>query len=237
MNKYKNILLGIIFLFAWGIIPLSAAESDVQYSDFISSRLNNEYLLENNRLIGLAEGSFAEGKYDEAVKYAQEAILYAQMSDDWIAMQIKIRETNEVIATAQERFDWATDNGAPVRYVEAYKEAETALSDALDARSREDWDTAKESAQKVISILAILPETPVLPAQYLVRNWKTVKDCLWNIAAKPQIYGDPWQWRVIYNANKAKLPRPGNPHLIEPGMILDIPSIKGETRSGLLDER
>jgi nucleoid-associated protein YgaU len=179
MSKYK--LTGIVLLFVLGIMPLSAAESDVQYSDFINNLLNNKYLLENNRLIGLAEKNYAEGKYDDAVKYAQEAIQYAQMSDDWIATQVKVKEADKVIQT-------------------------------------------------------ILPDTPVSPAKYLVRSWKTTKDCLWNIAAKPQIYGNPYQWRIIYNANKAKLPEPENPNLIHPGMILDIPVIKGETRSGLLEE-
>ena len=233
MNKYK--LTGMVLLFILGTMPLFAAEGGVQYSDFINSLLNNKYLLENNRLIGLAEKSYTEGKYDDAVKYAQEAVQYAQMSDDWVAAQTKIRDANEAIAAAQKRFDWATANGAPKQYAQAYEEAKTALADALAARSREDWDAAMQSAQKVISILAVLPETPALPSQYMVKNWQTIKDCLWNIAAKPQIYGDPFKWKVIYNANKAKLPQPDNPNLINPGMILDIPSVKGEIRSGLME--
>jgi len=235
MNKYK--LTGMVLLFVLGTAALFAAESGAQHSDFVNSLLNNEFMRENNRLIGLAEGSFAEGKYDDAVKYAQEAIQYAQKSDDWVAMQIKIRDTNEAIAAAQKRFDWATANGGPKQYAKAYEEAKTALADALAARSREDWDTAMASAKKVISILSIMPNAPEFPAQYVVRTWQSVKDCLWNIAAKPQIYGDPYKWRVIYNANKAKFPKPNNPNIIEPGMILDIPSIKGETRSGMMEER
>jgi hypothetical protein len=185
MNKYK--LTGILLLFVLEIMPLSAAEGDAQYSDFINSLLNNKYLLENNRLIGLAEKNHAEGKYDDAVKYAQESVKYAQMSDDWIATQKKVKETDKAVAAVQE----------------------------------------------TVPAPAIPPDTP---AQYLVRSWQATKDCLWNIAAKPQIYGNPYQWKVLYNANKAKLPEPDNPNLIHPGMILDIPSIKGETRSGLLEE-
>ena len=81
-----------------------------------------------------------------------------------------------------------------------------------------------------------LPETPVLPAQYLVKSWTTTRDCLWNIAGKPEIYGDPWQWRRIYDANRDKMPRPDDPDLIHPGMILDIPSIAGEFRAGIMEE-
>jgi len=84
--------------------------------------------------------------------------------------------------------------------------------------------------------LADIPGTPVLPAQYRVKTWNRTRDCLWNIAAKKEIYGDPFKWRILYNANRQKLTRPGNPNLIEPGMILDIPSINGEIRSGILEE-
>jgi nucleoid-associated protein YgaU len=69
----------------------------------------------------------------------------------------------------------------------------------------------------------------------MVRPWSISKDCFWNISGRPWVYGDPTKWRVLYNANKAKLPQPDNPDLIHPNMILDIPSIKGEIRSGMWD--
>jgi len=74
-----------------------------------------------------------------------------------------------------------------------------------------------------------------LPAQYTVRTWESVRDCLWNIAGQPWVYDDPWQWRRLYEANRAKMPDSDNPDLIEPGMVLDIPSIRGEARQGMWD--
>jgi len=71
-----------------------------------------------------------------------------------------------------------------------------------------------------------------LPAAYTVRPWDVSKDCFWNIAGFPWAYGNPRQWTVLYNANKSKLPDPNNPNVIEPGTVLDIPSIKGEVRQG-----
>jgi nucleoid-associated protein YgaU len=29
----------------------------------------------------------------------------------------------------------------------------------------------------------------------------------------PFIYNDPWQWRLIYEANKSQLPQPDNPDI------------------------
>jgi nucleoid-associated protein YgaU len=74
-----------------------------------------------------------------------------------------------------------------------------------------------------------------LPGQYTVRPWAVSKDCFWNIAGRSWVYGDPYKWRLLYNANKAKLPDPNNPNLIEPGIVLDIPSLQGETREGPWD--
>jgi nucleoid-associated protein YgaU len=103
----------------------------------------------------------------------------------------------------------------------------------LDARSRQEWDAARESALRVISILAVVQAVPDRPAQYLVKTWVSVRDCLWNIAAKPQIYGDPFMWTVLYEANRHQI---DDPDLILPGMILEIPSIAGEVRFGLMEE-
>ena len=76
------------------------------------------------------------------------------------------------------------------------------------------------------------PLPNALPATYTVRPWSVSKDCFWNIAGFPWVYGNPHQWRLLYNANKSKLPNPNNPNVIEPGTVLDIPSIKGELREG-----
>jgi len=235
MKHYKRLLV-VIFSVCLPVMSLSAAEEDAQYSEFIRGLLNNQYMLENLRLLGLAEGAFTDSKYDDAVKYAQEANKYAQMSDDYVRLQIKIKEANDAIAAAQARLDQVKKTNANVKYAEIYGKAEAAFAEALASRSKEDWDPARESALSVLAILSEIPGVPVLAAQYRVKTWSGYKDCLWNIAAKKEIYGDPWKWRVIYNANKNKLPNPNNPNVVEPGTLLDIPSIKGEYRAGILED-
>ena len=205
-------------------------------SGYVEAFLNNPHLIENVKLLKLAEESLAGEKYDDAIDYANESIKYARLSDEYVALQMKIMETDNAIAEAETQLDRAKQIQAPRRYPEIYERAETAFNEAHEARSGEDWDKAGELAHRVVTILGELPAENVLPAQYLVKNWFTTKDCLWNIAAKPQVYGNPWQWRVLYNANRNKLPKPGDPDLIEPGLVLDIPSIKGEIRAGLWSE-
>jgi len=80
-----------------------------------------------------------------------------------------------------------------------------------------------------------VPAEPGLPRYYIVRLITDRRDCFWRIAEYDFVYGDPWQWRVLYEANKDKIPESDNPDWIEPGTILEIPSIAGEHREGTWD--
>jgi hypothetical protein len=226
---------------------------------------NNKYFIESVRLTNLAQETYEYGDYDASVEYATEALKYAQLSDEYVALQLKIKEADDAIRTARTRIAWAASVDAANRYPGEYGEAQTLFTAANTARSGEKWDDAIWSAKRVIEVLALVTEAPppepaaeaprlaaetppepaaetppepaaeipALPAQYTVRPWNVSKDCFWNIAGRPWAYGDPTKWRLIYNANKAKLPQPDNPDLIHPGTVLDIPSINGEARQGM----
>jgi hypothetical protein len=221
----------------------AAASSDAEIPNSIR---NNKYFLESQRLTNLAEQAYEEGDYDSSTRYSEEAVRYALLSDEYVVLQLKIRETDDAIAAARSRLDWAGSGAvnAQNRYPDAYRDAQTAYDEARRFRTGERWDDAISSAGRVIDALAYLTEAPPppavpaavpLPAQYTVRPWNISKDCFWNISGRPWVYGDPSKWRVLYNANRSKLPQPDNPDLIHPNMILDIPSIQGETRSGMWD--
>jgi len=72
--------------------------------------------------------------------------------------------------------------------------------------------TALEGA--LAQIWAKVPELPS-PGHYTVLKG----DCLWNIAKKKEVYGDPYMWPRIYLANDQIT----NPDLIYPGWELIIP--------------
>jgi len=128
-----------------------------------------------------------------------------------------------------------------------YNEYQRLTELVQEAYNNGDYDAAEEYAREAARYKQLsddfiawemnkktpLPEPDnFLPAAYTVRPWNVSKDCFWNIAGRPWVYGDPHKWRLLYNANKMKLPDPNNPNVIEPGIVLDIPSIKGETRQG-----
>lgn len=56
---------------------------------------------------------------------------------------------------------------------------------------------------------------------YVVGTWARDRDCLWNIAKKPDIYGDAFKWPKIWQKNKEQIK---NPDLIYPGQVLRIPA-------------
>ncbi|HOO76400.1 MAG TPA: hypothetical protein PLI51_08425 [bacterium] len=55
-------------------------------------------------------------------------------------------------------------------------------------------------------------------------------ECLWTIAGKPEVYGNPYRWLLLYHANRDQI---FEPDLIYPGMVLIVPRYAGlETVGG-----
>ncbi|WP_022846682.1 LysM peptidoglycan-binding domain-containing protein [Desulfurobacterium sp. TC5-1] len=67
----------------------------------------------------------------------------------------------------------------------------------------------------------------------LPKSYRVVRgDTLWGIASKSYIYNDPWQWPLIYRANRNKIK---NPHLIFPKQVFTIP--RNITAEEVIDAR
>ncbi len=47
---------------------------------------------------------------------------------------------------------------------------------------------------------------------------------LWSIAGRPEVYGDPFRWLLLYHANRDQI---FEPDLIYPGMVLLVPRYPG----------
>jgi nucleoid-associated protein YgaU len=180
------------------------------------------------------------------------------LSDEYVALQLKMRTVDARIAAAESRINWADSVGAAQRYPREWGTAQTQYQKAMVSRDSEAWDAAIDAANQVLEALALVtaappvpapvptpvsapapepisPPKPALPAQYTVRPWAIARDCLWNIAGRPWVYGDPTKWSLLYEANRSNMSEPNNPDLIHPGMVLIIPSIQGEVRNGMWD--
>ncbi len=198
--------------------------------------LNNEHYRESLKLKRLAEQAFEYGDYDASAAYAAEAAAAARRSDEYVALRLKIRAVDEALAKAKARLDWAASVGAEKTYSKQYAAAAAAYEGAKEARAAENYDLALELANKAVAELASVQETAPLPQKYKVRPWAQTKDCFWTIAGYPWVYGDSTKWKILYEANKTRLPRPNNPDLVYVGTILTIPSIRGEYREGIWEQ-
>jgi hypothetical protein len=125
--------------------------------------------------------------------------------------------------------DTSADNSASSEASSAVEEMQTALS----ASTPSEDSTSTSSSSQSSGGPAYSPAVDgTLPAQYRIKG----NDSFKLIAARPEVYGDENLWRTLYEANREKLPNPSDPGLIVPDIVLDIPSIQGEARSGLWQE-
>jgi tetratricopeptide (TPR) repeat protein len=247
--KRSIILLSFLLL---GIHIFAPCQLSAQSDETIPLTFrNNNFYTESLRQANLAKLSYDAGDFDASIFHSEEAIRFANLSDEYVAKRLKMWEADKAILAASRRLEYASTINAASRFPAEYSRAQAAFREARSFRAMESWDEAIEAANRVLSILAYIDAgrggtagtgstgakggTPVLPAQYTVRTWEDFKDCLWNIAGRPWVYDDPEQWLLLYSANRAKFPEKNNPNLVHPGTVLDIPSLRGEFRQGMWD--
>jgi nucleoid-associated protein YgaU len=141
------------------------------------------------------------------------------------------------IDNAQARYDWAKDNNAENNYPDLFAKGGADLAKAKQAYGDGKFLDASALAKEAMKSLSSIKAFADLPAVYIVRLIPERRDCLWRIAEYPFIYNNPLKWPVLYEANKKTFKDPSNPDLIFPDQVLNIPAIKGETRSGTWDPK
>jgi len=238
----------IITILAIVVLCLAAASVSAQ------SLLDNEYYKMALVLKEQSDAALAAGDYDGAASLAAEAEENFAKSDAYVQENLGRYRANGWLQRANEQLAQAKGSGAEKRAKDLYDEAAEDVAMATAAYDGESWDDSVEFSKRAIETLVSIPGeepvvitvaepvvepaepgTPELPATYTVRLIPERRDCLWRIAEYPFVYNDPWKWKVLYEANRDILVDPNNPNLIEPGQVLAIPSIAGETRDGEWD--
>lgn len=198
----------------------------------------------------MAQQYYDSGDYQKTTEYSQQA---EELSKVALAESEKQRMrwmANSYKNRAAERIAFGEKNHAATRYPDVWTQAKTSFGVAQKAFDTEAYQASVDASMKVMELMAgVEPEQNVaaapapapapkpvasktLPAVYEVRLIESSRDCFWRIAEYPFVYGDPWKWRLLYEANKDKIPDPNNPDLILPGMMITIPSASGEVREG-----
>ncbi len=113
------------------------------------------------------------------------------------------RDTGELIKQAEKAMNEGKNAEAVKLANQARRQAENAVNQKYSELERLGFDTAAPAA------VTTTAETYSVMAG----------DNLWNIAGKPGVYADPYQWPLIYKANSDQIK---DADLIYPGQVLTI---------------
>ncbi len=200
---------------------------------FANSYRNNPYQREARRYTILAQQAFDEGEYEQATQYSAEAIKNAELSEAYIEKALARAQAERDMNAARSRLKWAERIGADRQWPDQIAAAGQAIAAGTEAFDQENYTLTSEYAQQALDALASVREITPLPKYYTVHLYSQTGDCYWNISANPAVYNNPLIWRNLYEANRSRMKNPNNPDLILPGMVIEIPSIRGEYREGM----
>ncbi len=225
-NRLKTQKIIGLFIMAALILP---ALSGVYAQNLLT---DNEYYREAQELNRQAQEALDAGEYDRAAELAERAQELSAEAESFAELQLRIYKARGWKNRAEDYILWARGVKAEERYPEKWKKASAAYEEAEDFFKSEQWEDSIEASQRTIALVEEIEPRSAKPRYYEVRLIPGDRDCFWKIAAYDFVYGDPYKWKELYEANRKKLPQPNNPDLILPGMTITIPSISGERRSG-----
>jgi len=136
-----------------------------------------------------------------AVSMAPAVVAAAAKPDDWCDRYPDSFECEDASAKATTSDDWCA------RYPDSFVCEEEA---AAGQTSTEDW------CSRYPDSFVCKAEAPV-PAisAYVVQ----AGDHLWGISSQPKVYGDPYQWPLLFKRNRAEI---ADADLIYPGQMIQI---------------
>lgn len=117
-------------------------------------------------------------------------------------------------------------------------EAEQAAKDCENVRAKILANKAEDAAAEAIAAMQTEPMTEEVVVEEMVNESPYIGgylvvggDNLWTIAAQDSIYGNPFQWPLIYKANSGQIK---DADLIFPGQYFYIPKAKGSDRANAI---
>ena len=184
-----------------------------------------------------SEQAIDAGEYNQAYDYAQEAQRESRLAREWAEMMLWAYRARGARNRAQERLSFVRGIDAETNFPDEYRNAVGFYDEGQQLFADESYQPSFEAFQNVLaaleSVRRVAADADVLPRYYEVRLNRQRRDSFWRIAGYDFVYGNSRQWRHLYEANRDMLQDPDNPRLIQPGMLFEIPSIRGERREGV----
>ncbi len=219
---FKKILVSFLLFISVGIVSGQSLKDNPDYRKSVE-------------LKRLSEVAYEDGDYSESTRLANESVIYAQKSDQWIAMMLSKYRANSALKKAKTRIVSITRLKTNINFPEALEEGKELYDQANSLYTDENYTDSYPLALQAIEVMKkieYVTKKSILPAAYLVMDVPGDEDSLSKISGYEFVFGDISQWKEIYKANKDILPQSENPDLIVPGMVLKIPSLNGEERYG-----
>lgn len=221
----KNYTKTILML---GVSLFMAANAYAQYPvDFTKDQADSTIAFRQTEIAGLkSDVAKAQADATKASSDAQQRMAdNTKCQDDLYAMLGSDR--NGYNAYREQLARDEQELAALRQMSSADQAAAKARVDALEAQIRDLRGNKlvlipdHKSRVQTLSTNFIEMKRGMVPANstYTVGTWRKNRDCLWNIAKKPDIYNDPFAWPKIWRANMDKI---HNPDIIQPGMELTI---------------
>jgi len=188
-----------------------------------------------------ARRSFEANRYpdakDQAIEARDTALLAKSLAEEALG---KLREqASEALKTAKDAMRSAELAGAKTHDPKGYRSVEALYGEADTAYIGGNYTAAIEKAEEVtrrarrLELAAkraaeierekkekeqMIPPPP--PEPISDRHIVQKGECLWIISGYEQIYANPFQWPIIYRANRSQI---NDPDLIYPGQNFMIP--------------
>ena len=138
-------------------------------------------------------GASCSGAYEEALKKAEDAIQMAKDAGAYQYAEDKITSAEQALKEGQEQVESYQYTDAVDSFTKAYNLAMEAYNIALAAAKGEEPP----------------PPTPtpvyVPPPASVGSHTVDSGECLWWIAESDDAYSDPFQWPLIYDANRYQI--------------------------------
>lgn len=158
----------------------------------------------------------AEEAYD-AKDYAKATEL-ANKSKQYIAASKAIFDAKAAAAAAEAAGSpWRDTENLIGQAEQALSEGDTAKAIQLANEARRQAENALRQAEAEKARLATAAAAPAAPAD---TGYTVVRgDSLWRISGRSDVYGNPYQWPLLYKANRSKIK---DADLIYPGQELTV---------------
>jgi nucleoid-associated protein YgaU len=111
------------------------------------------------------------------------------------------------------------DSMAQADIDKAWTAGTEAFKTGLWLESKEDEQKAYSAYGNAVRLFSFYREQAVFKF-YTVKSLKGRAECLWDIAASPSVYGDPFLWPRIWYKNRHLIK---DPSILRPGWVLVIP--------------